>query len=213
MKVFYTTVKIWIYVFPDDPGCNPDTTSTIFLLTIPFFFKVSNNLLIETCHAWKVKCLAQWHISRTHDCWWTQRLQTCNHLIIAILFPPLINYVSCENQDWCQSRSSCAQRLKNSEMKTPIVQRQTIANFTLAKAGILYNLGDPPKKPQSRQTTQIVWDDLDKSVLNKRQEGGKNREDGRKQNGGSHSYEISLVIHLIRCTDKAKKCFYFLLLL
>lgn len=29
----------------------------------------------------------------------------------------------------------------NSEMKTPIVQRQTIANFTLAKVGILYNLG------------------------------------------------------------------------
>lgn len=69
-------------------------------------------------------------------------------------------------------------------MKTPIVQWQTIANFTLAKAGILYNLGESPK-PHSRQTAQIVWDDLDKSVLHKRQEGGEKRNDGRKQHIGA----------------------------
>lgn len=102
------------------------------------FCTISADVLNQICRLGDVKCLAQGNISRTHGCWWTQWLQTCNHLIITTLLTPLIKYVSCKTQDWCQSRSSCAQHLKNakSEMKTAIVQRQTIANFTLAKVGI-----------------------------------------------------------------------------
>lgn len=69
-------------------------------------------------------------------------------------------------------------------MKTAIVQWQTIANFTLAKVGILYNSKVSPK-PHSRQPAQIVWDDSDKSVLHKGQEGGEKRNDGKKQHGGA----------------------------
>lgn len=77
------------------------------------FFCFAADVLIQICHLWEAACPAQGHISRTHGCWWTRWLQTCNHLITTTLLPPLINNVSCTSQDWCRSRSSWAQHLKN----------------------------------------------------------------------------------------------------
>lgn len=60
---------------------------------------------------------------------------------------PPINYVSCEIDARVVPvvvSVVSVWKMLNSKMKTPIVQWQTIANFTLAQVGILYNLKVPP---------------------------------------------------------------------